>query len=167
MAESKDRPIRLAPDFSGPSIQGEQQARAGAAVWADQSEVDAYVATQPDDTLACRSRGRHTYEQLRKSERMRFSGVTAEGFLVRMVPCEVCGKVWRVEEWDVRHRKDRIIRMDLVRAYPKYGPGYLGKPGQGRMKPRQIQSATGTAAMHDLSYRQVRKEAVEAAQRSA
>ena len=162
MAEAKS--VRLVPPAEFlPSIQGEQQAHIAGATWADQAEVDHYVAQASDETVACRSRGRHFYELPRKTERMHFSGVTPEGFLIRTILCSVCQKVTRVEEWDVRHKRDRIVRLDLVRAYPKYSPGYLGKPGQGRMKPRQIQSAAGTSAMHDLSYREVRKEAVDAA----
>jgi len=166
MTEKKS--VRLVePGVALPSIQGEQLIASGHAIWADQAEVDAYVAQASDEVLACRSRGRHTYEMLSKTERMRFEGVTPEGFLVRRILCGVCEKVFRVEEWDVRHRRDVVTAMFLVRAYPKYKKGYLGKSGQGRMRPRAIQSAAGTTAMRGVSFRQLRREAVENAKASA
>jgi hypothetical protein len=148
------------------SIQGEQQARQHTAVWADQSAVEDYAEKADEKTLVCRSRGRHFYSQINKTERIHFEGVTPEGFVIRRALCLVCERVTRVEAWDIRHRRDKITRLELVYSYSEYKSGYLGKKGQGRMKPKQIASAVGTIAMYDMSYREVRQEAVEAQKRS-
>jgi len=160
MAATKVTPI------TGRSIQGERQARESAAIWASDDAVYDYVRNAPDKNLACRQRGRHTFEPANKAS-MKFTGVTPEGFMERRVVCDVCEKVGRIEEWDVQHRRGIITRCDLVRVRPDYfDRDYLGEKGRGRMKPRQIESAIGSLAMEGQDLRAIRKELIAEQQRA-
>lgn len=157
------------PPDSTPSIQGEHQAARGRAIWASDEAVDRWTADAPDGVLACRERGRHSYPPTR-TVGMRFDDRDTDGFFVRRVPCDVCAhvnddgtpgppRVVRRETWDVRTRKGAIVRCDLVEAVTEYvDRGYLGTPGHGRMRPRQIRSATGSAALAGHDFRALVRE---------
>ena len=148
----------------GLSIQGIADQARQAAIWADDSTVRAYVEHADEGKIICRGRGRHSYPPPIKTERLHFTGMTRDGlYLIRRLRCTVCKSVSRIEEWDVRHKGNTITKCELFRAYPgDYDDDYLGEPGQGRMKPRQIQSATATIAMAGTTYKELRAEIVDA-----
>ena len=155
------------------SIQGEAQRARGQAMWADDAAVDDWTAHAPPEVVVCRERGRHLYAATRGG--LQFSAITPEGWYVRRVPCEACRirleddepwpapatgmpRVVRVELWDVKHHRDKITRCTLVKANPEYlDQSYLGKPGFGRMKPRQIRGASATAELAGQSVTQLRR----------
>lgn len=145
------------------SIQGEQQ-QASATLWATDDEVDAYVRRVAAGVLRCRARSRHLFDPV-DEDGMRFVRVTREGLLVRVVPCESCEKVNRVELWDVRHKGDKVTRAELVTASLGYkDPSYLSPPGTGRMRPQQIRNAIASMQLGGTSYRAVLKAAEAAAE---
>lgn len=145
----------VTPMFSdGPkSIQAEQQAANQLALMSE-SDVDAYVREAADETLVCRAGG-HRFP-LREKGGFRFVGVTPEGFLLRHLTCQQCGLVRRVERWDVRHKGDKVTRMEFVSAAMDYslrdhqGQGYLAKSGRGRMSRKQVRGAVATMDMAQL-----------------
>jgi hypothetical protein len=155
------------------SIQGEQQAARGQAMWATDAAVDEWTGQAPPEVVVCRERGRHLYAATRGG--LQFSAITPEGWYVRRVPCDACRirldddppwpapgtgmpRVVRVELWDVKHHRDKITRCTLVKANPEYlDQAYLGKPGQGRMRPRQIRGASATAELAGQSVTQLRR----------
>jgi hypothetical protein len=150
-------------------------------MWADDAAVDAWTAEAPPEVVTCRERGRHLYAPTRG---LNFSTITPEGWYVRRVPCEACRirepddapwpapatgmpRVVRVELWDVKHHRDKITRCTLVKAQPEYlDQAYLGKPGFGRMRPRQIRGASATAELAGQSVTQLRR-AIKEAEREA
>jgi len=154
------------------SIQGEQQAARGQAMWATDAAVDEWTEHAPPEVVACRERGRHLYAPTRG---LQFSAITPEGWYVRRAPCEACRirldddepwpapatgmpRVVRVELWDVKHHRDKITRCVLVDAKPEYlDRTYLGTRGQGRMKPRQIRASSATAELSGGSVTALRK----------
>jgi hypothetical protein len=159
------------------SIQGEQQAARGQAMFASDAAVDDWTAHAPAEVIVCRERGRHLYAPTRG---ISFSAITPEGWYVRRVPCEACRirteddepwpapatgmpRVVRVELWDVKHHRDKITRCSLVKAQPEYlDQAYLGAPGHGRMKPRQIRASSATAELAGQSVTTLRKVIKEA-----
>jgi hypothetical protein len=165
----------VAPQAGPPrSIQGEQQAARGQAMWASDGAVDEWRRDAPPEVVVCRERGRHLYAAT--AGNLHFSAITPEGWYVRRVPCEECRirneddppwpapatgmpRVVRVEWWDVKHHRDKITRCTLVRAQPEYlDQSYLGTPGHGRMKPRQIRGSSATAELAGQSVTALRKE---------
>lgn len=161
------------------SIQGERQAARD--IWADQSAVDAYAETHPDEILDCRSRGRHMFPSIKQTGLV-FGRVNALGLHVREVGCIVCvypddhekagqPRVVCVEQWDVRHYRGTITRCELVSGTLKYlDPKYQGKKGEGRIKPKRVRNALGTAALKGTKFVALRKEimaAVKAREESA
>jgi len=158
----------------GKSIQGEQQVEIQDTLWAADAEVDEFVLHADDGVIACRERGRHQFAPTRMSG-MTFHSINREGFYVRRVPCDSCRRmevgpdgdtlvpglprVIRVEIWDVKHKRDKIVRCDLVRTYSEYvDPSYLNKPGHGRMKPRQIRASVGSQQLVGQSLTALRKQ---------
>ena len=150
------------------SIQGEQQEAIKVNLWASDAEVQAYIDRTPDEVLECRERGRHLFPGIRRG--MIFSGVTSSGLMIRRVGCVVCQyqepsplagmpRVIRIETWDVRHHRGTITRCDLAGAYTAYrDPSYLGKKGQGRIKPKQIRNELGTIMFKGQKFVALRKE---------
>jgi hypothetical protein len=166
--------------IKGVSIQGEQQAARGQAMWADDAAVDNWAAQAPPEVVDCHRRARHRYADTGTG--LQFSAITPEGWYVRRLPCDACRirldddppwpapstgmpRVVRVEWWDVKHHRDKITRCVLVRAAPEYlDKAYLGAPGFGRMRPRQITASVTTAEVLGVtqSVTQLRKTIKEA-----
>lgn len=155
----------IVDDGQPASIQGEQQQAASATLWASDEEVMEYVQSVADAVLACRQRGRHFFLSIQDTG-MVFVRVTATGLLVRRAGCESCGCVVRVELWDVRHKRDVVTRAELVDSFLDYtDSSYLGKPGHGRMKPKQIRNAVATLALQGQSFKDVLRAATEASKK--
>lgn len=158
----------LGSDPTAKSIQGERQEEARQLTWMDMAEVDQYVTKASPEVLECRERGRHVYPSIR--ETFRFSGVTKEGLMIRRVTCKVCHLVGREEEWDVRHHRGKVTNCELVSARPDYSPRgphgekYLGPSGHGRMTNKMVRNTIGTQALHDQSFKELRRAALEAQQ---
>jgi hypothetical protein len=154
----------IAEITGGLSIQGERQAREQLAIWADDSTVASWVADMDNEgILTCRGRGRHFYPAPTKKAPLHFTGITRDGrYLIRKLRCTVCKSVSRIEEWDVKHKGDKITHCEMVRSYAgDYADEYLLEKGNGRMKPRQIQGACATVGLQGKSYRALKKEAEE------
>lgn len=147
-------------------------------MWASDDQVDTWTAQAPPEVIDCKGRGRHRY--VAPPGPLRFTAITPEGWYVRRVPCESCRirepddepwpapatglpRVVCVEWWDVKHHRDKITRCSLVRAQPEYlDATYLGTPGFGRMKPRQVRASSMTAELAGQSVTAIRKEIKEA-----
>lgn len=155
--------IEVVDDGTPVSIQGEQMAASGTH-YASDDEVDAWVRAASAGAVKCRQRGRHDFPTIEEAG-MRFGDVTALGLLVRRVLCGSCLVVERVEEWDVRHKGDRVTRTELVRATLDYlDPEYLAKPGTGRMIPKAVRNAVASSVLSGESFRGV-LEAAKAARK--
>lgn len=149
-------------DDGMPSIQGEQQSTTDAHLYATDDQVDEYIRRMSDGVINCRERGRHSFAPVRVTG-MHFVGVTPLGLLVRRVLCDSCLMVERVEEWDVRHKRGKVTRAELVSARLDYlDPTYRADRGHGRMRPRQIRNAVASLALEGSSFRETLKSAHEA-----
>lgn len=134
-------------------------------MWADDATVERYVEKQSDGVNACRERGRHLFPVTNRTN-LRFSGVDSRGRLVRRLLCTSCELVYRLEKWEsYRHgNKIRYRKFSKTLDYDVTGPNgeqYRGDPGQGRMKPSQVQEALFAMAVSDLTPAQVKRMALE------
>jgi hypothetical protein len=144
------------------SIQGERADQVAGEMWATDDQVDEFVRSVGEWVLVCRERGRHAFAPVRVTG-MRFEGVTPDGLFIRRVSCDDCGMVVRVELWEVRQKRGVITRVELVSATLDYTPGYLGKPGTGRMRPRQIRNAVASLELSGQNFREIMKAARQVA----
>lgn len=150
------------------SIQGEQQEQEALTLWASDDEVAEFVDGADDKHLICRERGRHDWKSIRGSGAgLVFTGTTLDDFPERRQLCPDCEAVERIEVWDVKVAKGgkdrgKVSRCILLEVKFRYvEDGYLNKD-TGRMKPKQIKAAVGSAALKGKSYRDVMGQAREA-----
>ena len=154
------------------SIQGEAEARRAerqGPPLADLDTVDSYVKSTDDYILECRERGRHQFPAVRRA-RMKFTDVTPEGLLVRVLLCESCQLVQRVEFWHPIERPRQPLRWELVTHRLSYleekdekgnvTRRYLSPAGSGRMTPSMLRDAVATAMLQGRTAKQLRQEVI-------
>ena len=150
--------VQLAPP-TPVSEQQEQLDGRTPVLWATEDQVASFVASANDDVIICRERGRHFFKGVGRGGSLKFTGINREGLHVRRIVCDDCVCVERVELWELLHKRGKIYRANLVAAHLDYlDPTYLGEPGQGRMKTKQVREALVTLALTGQSFRELRKE---------
>lgn len=144
------------------SIQGEQQQeRDQTYLRMDQDLVEEIVADLPEECAECRA-GHHRFAVIRPRDGIVFAGRSASGMPLQRLRCLGCNLVDKVIVWSTNDG----IRWNPERTYLDYsvrGPNgekyLLDQKGQGRMAPRQVQSALMSQGLQGLTLAAILKAA--------
>jgi hypothetical protein len=171
MTKAGTRPVRpIQSEFVEPvkavtpilSIQGEQQKKSAQPhLRMDQDLVEEIVADLPEECAECRA-GHHRFPVIRPRDGIQFAGRSASGMPLQRLRCLGCNLVDKIVVWSTTDG----IRWNPERTYLDYsvrgdrGEKYLlDQKGQGRMAPRQVQSALMTQGLQGLTLAAILKAA--------